>query len=63
MESKKIFKNIFFGLGGKLITMMLGLIVPRLFLKSYGSEINGLLSTVNNIYTYLALLEAGIGAS
>lgn len=63
MESKKIFKNVFFGLGGKLITMMLGLIVPRLFLKSYGSEINGLISTVNNIYTYLALLEAGIGAS
>lgn len=62
-KRKKIRNNIIFGLGGKLITMALGLIVPRLMLTGYGSEVNGLFSTVTNVYTYLAILEAGIGAS
>ena len=59
----RVFKNIFFGFGSKLITLALGLIVPRLFIVSFGSEINGLVSTVTQIFTYLALLEAGIGNS
>lgn len=62
-KKKKIINNIIFGLGGKLITMALGLIVPRLMLRGYGSEINGLFCTITNVYTYLAILEAGIGAS
>lgn len=32
-------------------------------ITSFGSEVNGLLSTVTQIFTYLALLEAGIGNS
>lgn len=63
MSQKKIFQNIIYGFGGKILTMAFGLIVPRLLLTGYGSEVNGLFSTVNNIYTYLALLEAGIGTS
>ncbi len=64
MKNKgKIFKNIFFGFGSKLITLVLGFVVPRLFIISFGSEINGLVSTVTQIFTYLALLEAGIGNS
>lgn len=63
MKFKRIAYNIVFGFGTQILTMALGLIVPRLILKSYGSEINGLFSTINSIYTYLALVEAGIGAS
>lgn len=41
--------------------MALGIIIPRLVLVSFGSEVNGLLSTVTQIFTYVGLLEAGIG--
>lgn len=54
-------KNIFFSILNQLIILALGIVLPRLILVSYGSEVNGLLSTVTQIFTYVALLEAGIG--
>ena len=44
-----------------MIVIVLGIIVPKIFITSYGSDINGLLSTISQIFTYMALLEAGIG--
>ncbi len=50
-----------FGFGGQLIILALGLIVPRMMISSYGSDVNGLVSTITQIFSYMALLEAGIG--
>lgn len=61
MLKSKVFKNIITGFGGQFVAIVLGLIVPRLFISNYGSDVNGLLSTITQIFTYLALLEAGIG--
>lgn len=58
---KKIRSNLFFGFFNQILIFAIGLIVPRLILVSYGSEVNGLLSTVVQIFTYVGLLEAGIG--
>lgn len=62
-KGKLIFKNIFYGAGTRLVILALGMILPRLFITSFGSEMNGLLSTTTQIFTYLALVEAGIGNS
>lgn len=59
----KSIKNIFWGVFGQLVTMLIGLILPRLRISSFGSEVNGLLSSVHQIYVYFALLEAGVGAT
>ena len=61
--SKRGFKNVAFGLLNQFITIAFGLILPRLFITSYGSEVNGLISSVNQIYVYAALLEAGVGGA
>lgn len=61
MKKSKLFKNVITGFGGQFIAIVLGLIVPRLFITSYGSDVNGLLSTITQIFSYMALLEAGIG--
>ncbi len=53
--------NIACGVAGQIITIALGVILPRLVLLYYGSEINGLLQSVTQIYMYLGLLEAGVG--
>lgn len=60
-KKKKIRNNIIFGVFNQALIFLIGLVLPRLILTSYGSEINGLLSTVTQIFSYVALLEAGIG--
>lgn len=61
MNKSKFIKNVVFGFGGQLVVIILGIIIPRLMITSYGSDVNGLISTVSQIFTYMALLEAGIG--
>lgn len=60
-KDNRILKNLLFGSLGQLLTMALALFVPRLMIVSYGSDANGLVSAVNQAFSYLALLEAGIG--
>lgn len=60
---RKGIKNIIWSIIGQFITMAIGIVIPRLVIVSYSSEINGLLNTAGQIVTYLALLEAGVGAA
>ena len=60
-KTQKIKRNVFFGIFNQFLIFAIGLIVPRFILTSYGSEVNGLLTTVTQIFTYVGLLEAGIG--
>ena len=62
-NQKKITSNLLVGFGGQIITIALGIVLPRLLLTSFGSEVNGLLSAITQIYSYIAILEAGIGAA
>ncbi|HHU85103.1 MAG TPA: sugar isomerase [Clostridiales bacterium] len=62
-DTKKISYNIIFGFAAEALTILLGFVIPRLTLKSFGSEINGLVNSVSQIYSYVALLEAGIGTA
>ena len=62
-NTKKGIYNILFGFLSEAVTIILGLIIPRLFLLSFGSEMNGLLNSVSQLYVYLGLLEAGVGAA
>ena len=61
MNKSKLKKNVIVGLGGQLPVMLLGFILPRVMIVGYGSDVNGLLATISQIFTYMALLEAGIG--
>lgn len=47
----------------QLVILALGLVIPRLFLVNFGSETNGLITSINDIFVYISLLEAGIGAA
>lgn len=58
---KKNIKNFVVGIASQLIILVLGFIVPRIILTNYGSDTNGLMNTITQIFTYMALLEAGIG--
>ena len=45
----------------QIVNMLVGIFLPRLFLAAYGSEINGIISTVNSFVSYFSYLEAGLG--
>lgn len=48
----------------QVIAMIFGLIVPRLVIKTFGSEVNGLTAFITQILNVFSLLQAGmIGAS
>lgn len=59
--AKKVYKNIVFGFGGQVLILIISIVLPRLILVSYGSDTNGLTSAITQVFSYLALLEAGIG--
>ena len=59
----KVKKNLVFSVISKILVFGLGLLIPRLIISSYGSEINGVLSSSGNVLTYLSLIEAGISAA
>lgn len=63
MLKERSIKNLFFGLTSFVITTLIGLLIPRLFLLSYGSETNGLINSVKQIFSYFTLLEAGVGGA
>lgn len=54
-------KNILVSTIGQIVVIVLGIFLPRIMIVNYGSDTNGLISTVAQIFTYMALLEAGIG--
>lgn len=61
MKDRKSILNLTTSLLYKVITCAVGLIIPRIFVMSYGSELNGLQSSVTQIFAYIALIEAGVG--
>ena len=63
MNKKLLSKNLIITLSVYGILLVLNIFVSKVVLISYGSEVNGLLASVNQIYTYIALLEAGIGTA
>ena len=46
----------------QIITMISGLILPRLIIATFGSEINGLVSSITQFLGFIAVLEGGLGA-
>ncbi|MDL0437673.1 sugar isomerase [Niallia sp. SS-2023] len=63
MKAKRSLINLALGLISQLLIIALGILIPRLLLVNFGSEVNGLLSSVGQIIIYMSLLEAGVGAA
>lgn len=56
LAKKNVITSIFY----QLVTVAYGLIVPRLVLSSFGSEVNGLTSSLSQFLNYINLLEGGL---
>lgn len=54
-------KNVVVSLGCQIVTMICGIIVPKLMLDAFGSEVYGATASIGQFLSYIALLEGGIG--
>lgn len=44
----------------QIVTILSGFIIPKLILDAFGSNVNGLVSSLNQFLNYIALVEGGI---
>lgn len=63
MRTKQAFKNASASLILQLVLALSGIIIPRFFIALYGSAVNGLVSSISQFISYMALVEAGVGAA
>lgn len=62
-RTQKFFYNSITTAFYQIILMIAGFITPRIMLVYYGSEINGLVSSINQFIVYFNLVEAGLSGA
>lgn len=59
-RTDKFIKNVLGSLFLQLVTIVTGFISPKIMLSAFGSEINGVTSSITQFISYIALVEAGL---
>lgn len=62
MKNKKTLINTMSSLLLQIVSIISGFIIPRLLLQNFGSEVNGLISSLNQFLNYITLFEGGLNA-
>ena len=61
-NKKNIYLNLIFSILLQFFEIISTLIIPRLIIQTFGSEVNGLVSSLNQFLNYVALLEGGVAS-
>ena len=60
-KDNRIKYNLLSGIFYQVVLISLSFLLPRLYLEIFGSEVNGVLSTIKQLFVYMLLLESGVG--
>ena len=60
-RKKKLLLNSTLGLVKQFVLVICGFVLPRYMLLYYGSDVNGLVSSITHFLGFISLLEMGIG--
>lgn len=60
MKNKVTLLNMISGVVLQFFTLVSGFILPKIILTCFGSEVNGLVSSLNQFLSYITLVEGGI---
>jgi hypothetical protein len=47
----------------QLVSIVVGLVIPKLIIATYGSHVNGLISSTNQVVGYFGIIEGGVAAA
>lgn len=61
-RAKKLFFNTASSIVLQLVTIIYGFVLPRLILDTYGSIVNGLVTSISQFLSIIAFMEFGVGA-
>lgn len=61
MRTKNALYNILTNLVLQIVTILYGFIVPKIIISNFGSNTNGLISSITQFLAYISLLESGFG--
>lgn len=62
MRKKKLILNTISSLGYEIIALICGFILPKAILLYYGSDVNGLVSSITQFLSFITLMDLGVGA-
>ena len=62
MRKKRLAFNTISSLTNQIVAILCGFVLPRLILRAYGSDVNGLLSSITQFLSVISFLEMGVGA-
>lgn len=62
MRKKRLIRNTYAALINQIVTFICGLILPRQILVYFGSEVNGLVTSITQFLGFVTLMDMGIGA-
>ena len=62
IKTKRLKKNTISSLAFQICTIISGFVLPRLILKRFGSDVNGLVNSITQFIQVIAFLELGVGA-
>ncbi len=60
-RSRKAFFNTLASFSNEIVSVICGLILPRLILRAFGSSYNGITSSISQFISCIALMRSGIG--
>lgn len=63
MRTKKAIYNILFSIVYQIVSILCGLILPRLILSAFGSTYNGVISSATQFLSMISLLNIGIAGA
>ena len=61
MRGKKAIKNIVTNMLLQIVSIIYGFVVPKIIISRFGSDVNGLTSSITQFLSYITLLESGFG--
>ena len=62
MRTKKAVINTMTSIMAEVVSIICGLILPRLILGAFGSSYNGITSSITQFLSCIVLLRAGVGS-
>ena len=61
MRSKKVLINVITNVFSQIVVIVYGFIIPKIIITKYGSDVNGLISSITHFLGYISLLQSGFG--
>lgn len=61
MRTKRAFYNVLTNIFLQIASIIYGFIVPKIIIDNFGSDVNGLVTSITQFLSYITLLESGFG--